>query len=724
MKIEKKLFMFLGIFLFVMINLVLISSIEYPQCCKIVANNGGYCLPVTQTQCAQGSEFAPTSCDSTDYCAKGTCINMNTGECTEQSPKYVCVELNGGVWKNEEMYNLPECQRGCCVIGQEAKFVTKVKCKQIASEYGVSYNFRGDITDSNECLSLSLSEELGACVIKTEYETTCAMISGKNCNQDNSESLVGKLNNYVSGSDVEIKFHKDMLCTADSLDTNCVKTKKTICYKDKVYYEDSCGNRLNVFNSGLYTKPASHDYWTYIQKPSEVCNSVTSSSLNTAGKVCGNCDYYSSTKCRSPQSGDVHPQNQDNDEHVCGDLSCEYKNEHYENTESWCAETNGTFPHIQINEIGNYLISKDLMFNPEKYNLPGSRYVKLECYEGEVLEVPCKDQREQICKEVVHSGIGGPKTTAFCDINNYKTCFINKTTKDECNAVDDCYWLSGDKVGGDVDEGQTYNQGERFEDNDNRAQKQGSCVPLFAPGTLFWEETGQAYCMGLTDTRNVIYEINLFQNRKDFGEDSDETGEKWSYNGENSKYKRQSRCQTNCFAIPTYGGEGNRDYEDDIKALWDNNEMSASWSADPPISRRKGHFCYKEKGGEIVPEDGEVCPLGVEDCNNDPPDCYQHREDKKGFPKPEFYTHLTWLNFTRVRARAMGDCGITNNFIGEIGSYDSEKITTIIAKVKQDQQTVKHSNITKGILYDGIDLAGLGTPAFEGKIKEGSENSI
>ena len=84
---------------------------------------------------------------------------------------------------------------------------------------------------------------------------------------------------------------------------------------------------------------------------------------------------------------------------------------------------------------------------------------------------------------------------------------------------------------------------------------------------------------------------------------------------------------------------------------------------------------------------------------------------------------MSWINFTRIRARAIGDCGVTQNANGEWGSFDSEKITTIIQKVKQDQETLtkRHANLTQGILYTGEDLKGLGIPNFTGTVTKTTE---
>lgn len=731
--IKNKLIIFSAIiFLAAALNFISAQTIEYPQCCTL-ANNGAQCVAVPAEDCA--GNFAPTSCDNVPSCQKGVCVNIESGECVENTPKSVC-ENSGGLFKNEEMHNIPECQRGCCILGQDTLFSTEVACKEAASKEGLSFNFREDIKTSSACLGLSLTDEEGACIVKTEFETKCKRTTGKECGAEESESgFASLLDKYVSGTNIATEFHQGMLCTADELKTDCTKSQKTTCYKDDVYYLDTCGNRANVFNSAKYNNPLNSDYWTYIQEPSEVCSSVVGGTQSA--KTCGNCDYSSSSKCRTPQAGDVSPANQQaNFENICGDLRCKYNGKTYQNTESWCAQTPGTpwqenGPGIEMDLNGNYLASKEKMFDPLKYNLPGSEYVVQECYEGEVLDVPCKGQREQICKQYEQQG----RTRAVCEINNAKSCFsLKNPTKDKCNAIDDCYWLSGNSpiIGGSEDEGAVWSVSEedyktqglnagRFSDSE-REQKQGSCVPLFAPGNEFWTEDGQAYCNAAQDNpRRVIYEVQLLQDRSEFITSSEKSGEKWSYDGKEDTFRRQTRCSGNCFAIPNFGGEKG-EFQEGIRALWDGKKWE-DWKAGMPVSDRKGQYCHKKDKPE-GPKAGQVIGTQVDCIDTDEEG---NSDGGKRYNRPEFYTHLSWLKFIGIRARASGDCGITTNFAGESPSYDSEKITTMIQKVKQDQSSVKEKwkgEVIEGILYKGEDLADLNNPKFNGAIYPESTEDV
>lgn len=720
----------MAILLFVTLNIDLINSnshiLEYSECC-VNANDGSKCVSVSSNNCASG--YAPQSCSQISDCQKGVCINTQSGECTENTPKSVC-ETSGGLFKTDEIHNIPECNTGCCILGGDNPvFSTEVACREIASKNGLDFTFRGDITNSNTCLALDFLKQEGACVIKTGFETKCKRTLGSECGQGDSGSFTSLLDKYVSGTSITTEFHAGKLCTADELKTDCVKSQKTTCYKDDVYYLDTCGNRANVFDSGKYSVGADKPYWTEIQNPSEVCSNVVGGS--NAAKTCGNCDYSSSSKCRSPQSEDPFPLNQKaNFENVCGDLRCEYNGETYQNTESWCAQTPGTpwetsGPGIELALNGSLITDKDKLFNPEKYNLPGSRYVVQTCSEGEILQTECKDQREQVCKQWEQEG----RTRAECFENNYKSCFfLEEENKDSCNDIDDCYWLSGSSpiIGGHADEGATrvvtkeevekegLNAG-KFPD-DEREQKQGTCVPLFSPGTNFWEELGQAHCLPFSDQRRVLYELgSVGESRENLMSQSETIGGKYSYGGDTAtgKYKRQSDCLFNCFAIPNYGGVAGESLDGLVK-LWKGEKWDVDWGGGgKPVSDRKGQYCHK-KSDKNSPKSGPVSDKKV--------DCIEDDEGKE-YNKPEFYTHSSWLKFIGLRARASGDCGVTNNFLGENPDYSSEKITTFIQKIKQDQTSTKEKwegSEVEGILYTGEDLADLSNPKFRGSIYPGT----
>ena len=91
-----------------------------PTVCCSQTTSGAFCQDVPATECASGSQQAPTSCDATSFCRAGTCFDDIEGTCLDNTPQLVCND-NGGVWS---LNSLPQCGLGCCVLGDQARFGT------------------------------------------------------------------------------------------------------------------------------------------------------------------------------------------------------------------------------------------------------------------------------------------------------------------------------------------------------------------------------------------------------------------------------------------------------------------------------------------------------------------------------------------------------------------------------------------------------------------------
>ncbi|MFH1503670.1 MAG: hypothetical protein ABIE36_03360, partial [Candidatus Diapherotrites archaeon] len=157
-----------------------ISAAESSYCCERL-NSGQWCQNAPQNECATGiNPFSksgelykkvPTSCEATAYCKLGTCINSIQGSCMPNTPLVVC-NNEKGFWKGESMEDLRECQLGCCLLGNQAAFVTQVECRKLSSEAGLTTNYRDDITSELECIASVSFDELGACVFEEDYQPT------------------------------------------------------------------------------------------------------------------------------------------------------------------------------------------------------------------------------------------------------------------------------------------------------------------------------------------------------------------------------------------------------------------------------------------------------------------------------------------------------------------------------------------------------------------------
>jgi len=391
----KKLFILIILGIFLVSGVYAVGEVSY--CCE-KTTSGAWCQNAPIEKCDESFNKAPTSCEATSYCRMGCCYDSQEGTCMENTPQKVC-ENSGGVWEDNANCDIPQCKLGCCLIGNQAAFVTQTRCKRLSSLYGLEIDFRTNIGSEMECIASATSQVKGACVFERDYEKTCLFLTKKECLE-------------MSGSgNSSIKFHKDYLCSAETLGTNCGPTEETTCVKgrDEVYFVDSCGNLANIYDA---SKIKDKNYWSKVYSKDESC-APSSSNANSAS--CGNCDYYLGSTCKKYKRGDdkVKPNYGDN---ICRDLSCEYEGKKYSHGETWCAQAKGI-----------------------KDNLPGSRHFRLVCYNGDVSVEPCADFRQEVCLE---SDIEGFRTAA-CRANMWQDCVAQTNAKD-CNNQDkrDCKWIN------------------------------------------------------------------------------------------------------------------------------------------------------------------------------------------------------------------------------------------------------------------------------------------
>ncbi|MFW5846920.1 MAG: hypothetical protein ACOCUU_02050 [Nanoarchaeota archaeon] len=421
-KDNKKIILF-GMFLLIGIfSLGLINS-DVSYCCE-KTTSGAWCQNAPQEECDVSGDYrkAPTSCESTSYCKMGTCYDKNEGTCLENTPQKICEE-DGGIWNEGSADEIPQCGLGCCVLGDQAAFVTQTRCSSLSSLYGLEINYRTDITSELQCIRSATSDVKGACVEDDGFDRRCELLKKREC--------------YDKGGNIEnssVEFYEGYLCTAPELETICGPSEKTTCVqgRDEVYYLDTCGNLGNIYDA---SKQSDMEYWTQIKTKSESCNSESG---NANSATCGNCDYMLGSSCGKAS----RTENTQYGDYICKDLSCEYQGKKYEHGESWCETTGGV-------------------------NKPGGRYFRLVCYNSEVMVEPCADFRQEIC---IQDSVNG-YSTAACSVNKWQDC-TSQTTQKNCENTDkrDCKWI------------EDANLSQIFEQD----KQEGACVPEFTPGFDFW----------------------------------------------------------------------------------------------------------------------------------------------------------------------------------------------------------------------------------------------
>lgn len=467
---------------------------EVSYCCEKTLS-GAYCQNAPREQCdtspkstGEPYSISPTSCDSTSYCQKGCCYDGKEGICMENTPKEACKKQNGA-WSDSATCNTPQCELGCCVLGEQAAYVPLVRCKKLASLYGLQVDFKKEIKNELSCINLAQAQDVGACVYESEFESTCKFTTRGECQ-------AGKLN--AIGNLSSIRFHKDYLCTAPELNTICQPLKETTCAagKDGVYFKDSCGNTANIYDASMIYEnnkgsAAVIQYWSKVIKKEESCGK---GGANVNSKTCGNCDYLSGSTCgiaeggNSPQYGN----------YICQDLNCKKTSngKDYKNGESWCYYDGGK----------------------EKGANVGSRNYRHICVMGEETVEPCEDFRNEVCTE---NKIGDGKfSQAGCTVNKWQDCLFQKRAND-CTNTDrrDCTWIPVAKdvkdFGKDMKDKLKDGVTGLLTNVKSNDRDQGVCVPEIAPGIKFWgDQAAVTHCDIVSSNCVVTYEKSPIGGKK------------------------------------------------------------------------------------------------------------------------------------------------------------------------------------------------------------------
>ncbi|GAF77801.1 unnamed protein product, partial [marine sediment metagenome] len=197
------------------------QTIDDYVCCEETLD-GNSCQFVDSSQCNSNFRSAPTQCKDTSYCKTGCCYSSDTGLCSENSPKGNC---QGG-WVDDASCNIAKCQKGCCVLGNNALWTTQGNCEAESGFLGLETDFKPEINSEVECIFLAEKDDEGACVLGED----CKFTTRGECSSRNGD------------------FYKNNFCSDSSFENNCVAKDHKQCVegKDSVYWFDSCGNREDV----------------------------------------------------------------------------------------------------------------------------------------------------------------------------------------------------------------------------------------------------------------------------------------------------------------------------------------------------------------------------------------------------------------------------------------------------------------------------------------------
>ena len=452
-KMMKGILLLIGLSVFILVANINFSSadgLNQTICCEKTLS-GLSCQNVPQDQCSPNSRQAPTSCDSTSFCKPGVCYNSVQGTCLDNTPQITC-NSNGGVWSAQTP---PQCSLGCCILGNQAAFVTLTRCKYLSSSLGLQTNYNNNVQDENQCILQVQNQDQGACVYTDQFQKTCKFTTRGECGAN------------LNGTSAQAQFFKDKLCSAPELGTNCAPTTKTACIpgKDEVYFVDTCGNPGNIYDS---SKINDQDYWTNVKTKDQSCSP---SSGNANSPNCGNCNYLSGSICRAANSTGQKPSY---GSYICQDLNCGKTSDgkSYKQGESWCV----------YNDQGG---------SSNSNNAVGSRFYKHICENGQEVLEQCADFRQEECIQDSIQTSAGPFSQAACRVNRWQDCTA-QTNKADCANSDkrDCTWEAGAAIGNSTG---------------------GACIPTNSPGLQFWSgDQAQSICSQGNAQCIVTFEKGLF----------------------------------------------------------------------------------------------------------------------------------------------------------------------------------------------------------------------
>jgi len=444
--------------------------------CKLT-KTGAVCQEFPSSECALkcAGECIPAVLGQVGECALGTCYDPSQGVCSARSPSFSC-EGGGGQWFNDPLENIPQCKRGCCLVGDEARFVTGQQCIKIAAQLGKEKVFKEEIQNELSCLGEAQTQEEGACVFEFEFQKSCVFSTRAACVQKTGNSLT---------------FYSGKLCSHPDLGTVCEKQRSAQCVKGKdgLYWFDSCGNRENIYDSN---RERSWNAGNVLPRE-ESCSLSSGGNPLSNQRSCGNCDYLLGSICGAKTSNQRVSERSIGS--VCKDLRCtDEDGKKRQHGESWC---------VYQGSIG-VDVTKD-----RATDVVGSRHFKKICRDGEIIIEPCADFRNEVC---VGSSTklpdGDQFSEAACRLNRWQQCLEYNTriteTEDETTRADqekerdelcvqnsDCFLK---KV--NIDDGFRFNL----------------CTPKYPPGFNLEAnaEGGELSCQFGTQTCTAVYVKKLF----------------------------------------------------------------------------------------------------------------------------------------------------------------------------------------------------------------------
>src|SRR3989344_4245581 len=154
---------------------------QQKACCE-KTNSNEYCVFTDAGNCDKSGRIAYTTCEQTNFCSLGCCYSSSDGSCNKNTPKALCNSKKEATYVESPNCDIAACQKGCCLIGEEAFFVTQTQCKQYGSQFpNMKEHFDASSGTEKSCLEKSRSQEVGCCVT----DEACSFTTREACTTTN-----------------------------------------------------------------------------------------------------------------------------------------------------------------------------------------------------------------------------------------------------------------------------------------------------------------------------------------------------------------------------------------------------------------------------------------------------------------------------------------------------------------------------------------------------------
>ncbi|MEK6904391.1 MAG: hypothetical protein AABW87_02240, partial [Nanoarchaeota archaeon] len=410
-----------------------VSAAEQKACCE-KTTSGEFCQYTEASNCDQNFNQASSQCSQTQFCGNVCCYQQDQGICSKSVPLSLCLS-NGGTPIQDPKCDVPQCELGCCQIGNSYTLKTEEQCKILSNQYpGLedTDNFDENLQDEQACLEQGKLQEEGCCISDSG---ACSFTTRELCDSSNLNA-----NNGKEG------FYKGTYCSSSILTAcnECKQQAKKGCFDNNAYWFDSCGNKEGLADEcgsdsvcteedgGAFCKSLdcedTQDYQTNLGSLNEQLQTAeqklqkiisrkqdfSAQLLEINNKISGmeETEYYNSTEKDDLENRrktiTTKIKNLEKQESDIKEEAESLQKQAAESMKMGGARLNGESWCVYESPVGDF---KDY---------PGTKHYKHYCFQGKEYAEPCRDFREEICVQGSYTNRNGKiVSNSQCLENNY-----------------------------------------------------------------------------------------------------------------------------------------------------------------------------------------------------------------------------------------------------------------------------------------------------------------